>query len=96
MLSSARDESAQARRDFREMVGTMLGLSESDKEHIETLSPSEVGEFVRDRLRGPARQPQRIVSVGEAEGLLASGWEATTALSDGRLAVRAPGPLLGR
>ena len=90
VLSSTRDESGQARREFREMVGTMLGLSESDKEHIENLSPSEVGEFVRERLRGPARQPQRIVSVGEAEGLLASGWEATTALSDGRLVVRAP------
>ncbi len=86
---SARDDSTQARSEFRDMVASMLGLSDADKSKMEGMSPSEVGEYVRDRLRGPSRAG-RIVSVSEAEGLLASGWEATTALPDGRLVMRAP------
>ena len=84
------DDKERLRSEFRGMVASMLGLTDDDVKEMEGLTPEQVGEFVRERLRGPARQPQRIVSVGEAEGLLASGWEATTALSDGRLVVRAP------
>ena len=84
------DDKEQLRSEFRGMVATMLGLTDDDVKKMDGLTPEQVGEFVRERLRGPAPQPQRIVSVGEAEGLLASGWEATTALSDGRLVVRAP------
>ena len=80
-ILSARDDSTQARSEFRDMVASMLGLSDNDKSKMEGMSPTEVGEYVRDRLRGPNRAG-RIVSVGEAEGLLALGFSPELLLLD--------------
>jgi hypothetical protein len=68
-----------------------LGQEEVDKLDLSSMSDEELQSLVRQKLLGaqtPDSSKQKVVTVDEANGYLAKGWEYVAKLSNNKVVIK--------